>query len=103
MFINILINLYSVSSWQYFLAITAVPGLFSGIALMFFPESPKFLMAKGRNDKALRIFRLIYTLNKGKRKTFPVNLKIFYIKFHLILLYIRYNHLLRNHQKGQNT
>lgn len=43
--------------------------------MMFMPESPKFLMCCGRNEEALRVFQLIYRINKGKSAdTFPVNI-----------------------------
>ncbi|XP_011203932.1 synaptic vesicle glycoprotein 2B isoform X2 [Bactrocera dorsalis] len=60
-------------TWHVFLAITALPGLISGLVLPFFPESPKYLMAQGRNVEALATFKTIYALNTGKSKeSYPV-------------------------------
>lgn len=40
---------------------------------MFLPESPKFLMAQGRNDEALEAFKAVYAANTGNSKeTYPV-------------------------------
>lgn len=52
-------------SWQFFLAVASVPSLISGVAVLFLPESPKFLMSKGRNEEALQVFRKIYAINHG--------------------------------------
>ncbi|XP_014097018.3 synaptic vesicle glycoprotein 2B isoform X1 [Bactrocera oleae] len=60
-------------TWNVFLAITALPGLISGLLLPFFPESPKYLMSQGRNVEALATFKTIYALNTGKNKeSYPV-------------------------------
>ncbi|KAK6617628.1 hypothetical protein RUM44_005216 [Polyplax serrata] len=60
-------------SWHAFLLVSAIPSLLSSIGLLFFDESPKFLMCKGRNEEALLIFQKIYSANTGKPKeTFTV-------------------------------
>ncbi|KAH8246065.1 hypothetical protein KR026_004157 [Drosophila bipectinata] len=65
----------SLTSWQVFVAITALPSFFSSILFFFFPESPKFLMSKGRNDEAMAAFQFIYHLNTRKPKdSFPIKL-----------------------------
>lgn len=61
-------------SWNLYLIVSALPALFSGIFLIFFPESPKFLLSKGKHDKALGVFQKIYSFNTGKsKKTYPIN------------------------------
>ncbi|KAI8034523.1 hypothetical protein M5D96_012710 [Drosophila gunungcola] len=63
----------SLTSWQIFVAITALPSLLSFVLFFFFPESPKFLMSKGRNQEAMDAFKFIYHLNSRKPKdSFPV-------------------------------
>lgn len=43
------------------------------VASLFLPESPKFELAMGRADEALRILRRVYTANTGHpENTFPV-------------------------------
>lgn len=44
------------------------------------PESPKFLMAMGRNEEALIIFRTVYRINTGKSEdSYPVDNTIDYL------------------------
>lgn len=63
----------AIHSWQIFLAVCCLPSLLSGACCMFFPESPKFLMAKGRNDQAMAVFRTLYALNTGRsRGDYPI-------------------------------
>ncbi|CAH1996788.1 unnamed protein product [Acanthoscelides obtectus] len=60
-------------SWNVYLLICAIPPLISGFAFTFLPESPKFLMTVGRNEKALRIFKRVYRINSGKpEETYPI-------------------------------
>lgn len=60
-------------SWNVYIFITTLPSLISGIAHMFLPESPKFLMTTGRNEEALEVFKYVYSCNTGKpSETFPV-------------------------------
>ncbi|KAH8366605.1 hypothetical protein KR084_006463 [Drosophila pseudotakahashii] len=63
------------TSWQVFVAITALPSLVSFMLFFLFPESPKFLMSKGRNQEAMAAFKFIYHLNSRKPKdSFPIKL-----------------------------
>ncbi|XP_034489631.1 synaptic vesicle glycoprotein 2B [Drosophila innubila] len=63
----------TVHSWQIFVAVTALPSIVSCSLFPFFPESPKFLMSRGRNEEALEAFRFIYALNtRQSRKAFPI-------------------------------
>lgn len=60
-------------SWNIFLLLCAVPSLVSCICMSFMPESPKFLMTVGRNQKALGIFQRVYACNSGKSaELYPV-------------------------------
>ncbi|XP_044018646.1 synaptic vesicle glycoprotein 2B-like isoform X2 [Aphidius gifuensis] len=52
-------------SWRLFLALCSIPELSAFIAISFFPESPRYLLTKGRNEEALNIFRRIYSINTG--------------------------------------
>lgn len=46
------------------------------IFVCFFPESPKFLMSRGRNDEAMAVFRRIYRINTGRTENeYPVSIK----------------------------
>lgn len=56
-----------------FLSMCCLPSLLGAILVLFLPESPKFLMSRGRNEEALAVFQTIYKWNTGKcRKEYPV-------------------------------
>ncbi|XP_055551438.1 synaptic vesicle glycoprotein 2B-like [Wyeomyia smithii] len=57
---------FAIHSWQIFLAVCCIPSLLSGTSVIFLPESPKFLMSKGRNQQALAVFRTLYRHNTGR-------------------------------------
>ncbi|RVE42011.1 hypothetical protein evm_013339 [Chilo suppressalis] len=57
---------FVIHSWNLFLLATALVPLFTGVAFLCLPESPKFLMSRGRNDEALKIFSKIYSMNTGR-------------------------------------
>lgn len=61
--------------------ICTVPSFLCFIFLLPMPESPKFLMSRGRNDEALAVFQLIYKINhKNSSKDYPVSIYL-YIKY----------------------
>lgn len=52
----------------------AMPSFLVAALLFMLPESPRFLIMKGRHQEALAIFRGIYVTNTGKPKeTYPVS------------------------------
>ncbi|XP_046420410.1 synaptic vesicle glycoprotein 2C-like isoform X2 [Neodiprion fabricii] len=53
------------NSWRLFLVVCTVPEFIACLALSFFPESPRFLIAKGRHQEALDVFKKIYSINTG--------------------------------------
>ncbi|XP_015517587.1 synaptic vesicle glycoprotein 2B isoform X1 [Neodiprion lecontei] len=71
--IVLLDGLFVYNSWRLFLTLCGLPTLVGFMAIIFFPESPKFLMSRGQNDEALLVFRKMYTMNTGKPpETYPV-------------------------------
>lgn len=50
--------------------ICAVPSFIVAVLLFYLPESPKFLIMQGRQDKALNILRGIFVVNTGKAKEY---------------------------------
>ncbi|XP_046615131.1 uncharacterized protein LOC124302722 [Neodiprion virginianus] len=61
------------NSWRIFILICSLPAFLGFLALIFFPESPRFLMSQGRNDEAMNVFKKMYSMNTGKPpETFPV-------------------------------
>ncbi|KAH0955379.1 hypothetical protein HN011_005460 [Eciton burchellii] len=66
-------NTIEIHSWRVFLAICSLPEFLACAAIFAFPESPRFLILKGRHDEALDIFKRIYSLNTGKDPdTYPI-------------------------------
>uniref|UniRef100_A0AAG5CTN4 Major facilitator superfamily (MFS) profile domain-containing protein n=1 Tax=Anopheles atroparvus TaxID=41427 RepID=A0AAG5CTN4_ANOAO len=65
-------GMLEIHSWQIFLAVSCLPGLLSGLSVIFLPESPKFLMSKGENERALAIFRWLHAINTRGREEFPI-------------------------------
>ncbi|XP_066590146.1 synaptic vesicle glycoprotein 2B-like isoform X3 [Prorops nasuta] len=62
-----------INSWRVFLAICSLPEFLACFAFAFFPESPRFLMLKGRREEALEMFKKIYAINTGKDpETYPI-------------------------------
>ncbi|XP_049962073.1 synaptic vesicle glycoprotein 2C-like [Schistocerca serialis cubense] len=59
--------------WNVFIMACSLPALLAGTLMSFFPETPKFLMSKGRNGEALAVFRKVYALNTGRSPdSYPV-------------------------------
>ena len=48
------------------MAVSALPSLFVSISLFSLPESPKFLLCKGREGESLTVMRTIYCANTGR-------------------------------------
>ncbi|KAF7285170.1 hypothetical protein GWI33_011709 [Rhynchophorus ferrugineus] len=68
---------FVIHPWNIYLFISAAVPLTSAISFIFLPESPKFLMTTGRNEKALQVFRKIYRLNTGKpESSYPVKVLV---------------------------
>ncbi|KAL0831723.1 hypothetical protein ABMA28_001266 [Loxostege sticticalis] len=66
-----------IHSWNLFLLATALVPLLTGVAFLCLPESPKFLMSRGRNAEAMQIFKKIYSMNMGKpAEDYPVTLLV---------------------------
>lgn len=61
-------------TWQLFLMACSLPSLISGFAVMLLPESPKFLMSRGHNDAAMKVFNHIHKVNNGNNVEYSVNL-----------------------------
>lgn len=66
-------QIFIYNSWRIFLLICSVPSFVVAALLYFLPESPKFLLSRGRADEALNIFKKIYKVNTGKHENeYPV-------------------------------
>lgn len=61
------------NSWRIFLIVMALPSFVVAILLCFLPESPKFLLTRGKTDEAIAIFKHIYHVNTGNdAESYPV-------------------------------
>ncbi|XP_028129872.1 synaptic vesicle glycoprotein 2B isoform X2 [Diabrotica virgifera virgifera] len=60
-------------SWNLYLFVCGLFPLASAVIFCFLPESPKFLMTIGENEKAMKVLQKVYSINTGKRpETYPV-------------------------------
>lgn len=70
------LNFAVLHSWNVFLFLSALPSLVSGVVYIFMPETPKFLMTRGENEKAMEVLSMVYSINTGRpRKCYPVRLR----------------------------
>uniref|UniRef100_A0A336N2T7 CSON011713 protein n=1 Tax=Culicoides sonorensis TaxID=179676 RepID=A0A336N2T7_CULSO len=53
------------NSWRVFLMICSLPSFLVAALLLYLPESPKFMLSRGKTDRALDIFKRIYKINTG--------------------------------------
>lgn len=51
--------------WRLFLVVCSLPGLFASIALLFLPESPKFVLSQGNQAATIEIIEKINRWNNG--------------------------------------
>ena len=71
--IILLEGVLDITSWRVFFMVCSLPSLISSLWFHQLPESPKFLMSKGKEQEALEVFRRIYLMNTGKAgDTYPV-------------------------------
>ncbi|CAG2062463.1 unnamed protein product, partial [Timema podura] len=60
------------NSWRVYVLVCAMPSLLAAFLMTFFLESPKFLMAVGRNEQAIDVLRSVYRINTGRdAQTYP--------------------------------
>lgn len=83
------------NSWRIYLLICSIPPVVGFVTATMLPESPKYLMAIGRSDAALKLFRRMYCMNtRQPSETFPVSRvtrnSVFISRLFRILLFINY-------------
>lgn len=71
--IGFVTSLFTYNSWRIFLMVCSLPSFVVAFLLFYLPESPKFLLSKGKQDKAMAIFRGIFVTNTKKApELYPV-------------------------------
>ena len=64
---------FKYNSWRIFVAVSAFPSMLVALALLVLPESPKFLLSKGRERESLNVLRLMFSSNTGgEMSDYPV-------------------------------
>ncbi|XP_050440075.1 synaptic vesicle glycoprotein 2B-like [Adelges cooleyi] len=58
---------FTFNSWRLFMLLTAVPSLLGFILVYQFPESPRYLMLKGRMLKSRDVLERIYIVNHSRK------------------------------------
>jgi len=65
---------FKFNSWRIFVTVCGIPAVLVTIALVFLPESPKFLLSTGRETDALKVFQKIFMQNTGRHAAdYPIN------------------------------
>ncbi|GLV42099.1 uncharacterized protein CBL_04942 [Carabus blaptoides fortunei] len=68
-----ILNMFEYKPWRLFLVLSSLPCLVVAVALLPFPESPKFLLLRGKRPEALAVLKKVYAYNTGKKADdFPV-------------------------------
>ncbi|XP_055682621.1 synaptic vesicle glycoprotein 2C-like isoform X2 [Lutzomyia longipalpis] len=71
--INISIGSREYHSWQVYYWACSSFGLIGGCLSLLFPESPKYLMSRGKNAEALKALQRIYSINTRKSsESYPI-------------------------------
>lgn len=61
-------GLFVYKPWRLYMLVCSMISGTAWMAMMFLPESPEFLLAMGKQEKALEILRMIYAVNNRKLK-----------------------------------
>jgi len=59
------VQIWGLHSWRVFLIVCGLPSLFTSLALLWFPESPEFLLSRGRISETARVLSQITSTNGG--------------------------------------
>lgn len=52
--------------WRLLLLVSLLPGFIGGLILLYYPESPKFLLSQEKNNEAIEAVAWISKFNRGK-------------------------------------
>jgi len=60
-------------SWNLFAVICSLPSIIFSCLLVQLPESPKFLLAKGKHDETMDCLKFVYRWNNKTDDEFPAS------------------------------
>lgn len=60
------------AAWRWMFMVEAIPALVYFLALLAIPESPRFLVIKGRSDEAKRVLTRLFDAEAAERKTHEI-------------------------------
>lgn len=82
------------NSWRIYLLICSIPPVVGFVTATMLPESPKYLMAIGRSDTALKLLRRMYCMNtRQPSETFPVSQHFYFTSLFRIAIYYFFNRI----------
>ncbi|MDD4109590.1 MAG: sugar porter family MFS transporter [Prolixibacteraceae bacterium] len=64
------------NAWQWMFWMEIIPASFFFICLLFIPESPRFLVAVNKQEKALRVLAGITTMENAKKQVEEINMTV---------------------------
>lgn len=64
--------------WKLFLIVCGLPSLTCSIAFFFLPESPKFVLSQGNQEKTIEILQKINRWNNGVEQAKPLQIREIY-------------------------
>lgn len=64
--------------WKLFLVVCGTPGLLCSLAFFFLPESPKFVMGQGNQERTLEILEIMNRWNNGGSRASPLQIAEIY-------------------------
>lgn len=54
--------------WRLFVLTCGIPSLLCSLALIYLPETPKFVFGQGKEKETIEILQQIYSWNTGKKR-----------------------------------
>ncbi|CAG0915845.1 unnamed protein product [Notodromas monacha] len=57
---------FKYAPWRLFVALCGIPSALAGCLVLYFPESPRYLMTEGKNREALEILRYVWSVNNQR-------------------------------------